>query len=149
MTASGVPPEDHADVPAGPPELVVRTAGRVTVAAVVALGIGLVAFALTDAGGRLLLVPVLGAAGGLVLRDLVRGPVLRADAHGLTVLSGWRRIGAGWSDVEGLRAVKDRRTPVLEVDLGTAVVALSGTRLGRHPEDVLEDLRELRARGSR
>ena len=153
MTADGVPDEGPDDRPdegpdEGPDEVVLAPPRRLTALAAGAALLAAGALGLADSGGRLLLLPVLLAAVGLVARDLVGGPVLRADAHGLEVLSGWRRVGTQWPGVEELRVVKDRRARVLLVDVGTAVVALSGTRLGRHPEDVLQDLQQLRARGT-
>lgn len=118
---------------------------RVTVLAALAAAALLVAAALGDTGERLFALPVLVAAAGVVVRDLLCGPLLRADSTGLVVLSGLRPVRAAWSEVEGMRVVKDRRTPVLELDIGSTVVALSGTRLGQHPADVLEALEAHRA----
>ncbi len=96
------------------------------------------------AAGRLLAAvgaAVLLAAG---LRDLALRPVLRADRRGLQVVDGVRRRTVVWAAVERVRVVRDRRTPVLELDLGDALVVLSRWRLGRAPQDVLEELERLR-----
>ena len=99
---------------------------------------------LTDTPGRLLTVPA--ALGALVvgLRDLRGGPLVTADAAGITARDGWRRVSAPWSAVERMRVVKDRRAELLELDLGRTIVVLSRTRLGRLPEDVLTELLEVR-----
>ncbi len=101
--------------------------------------------AAADAGGRVLVLPAAALLVGLGARDLVLRPVLQADDLGLEVVTGLRRVRAAWSDVERLRVVTDRRTPVLELDLGDAVVVLGRLRLGRAPVDVLEQLHTLRA----
>jgi hypothetical protein len=117
------------------------------------LGYGLLALALvlalitvqTDLPGRLLTVPALVAALVLALRDLRGGELLRADASGLAVRDGWRRVSASWAEVERLRVLRDRRAELLELDLGRTVVLLSRQRLGRPPEDVLTELLAVRA----
>ena len=116
-------------------------------------GYGLVALAavlavvtlLSDPAGRLLTAPAAVAALVLGLRDLRGGPVLVADAAGVQVRHGWRRVVAGWPEVERMRVLRDRRAELLELDLGRTVVLLSRLRLGRLPEDVLADLQAVRA----
>lgn len=129
---------------ASPDVLVVEPARQPTVIAGLATVLLVVVALVADTGGRLLVVPAAVLAALLVVRDLVGGPLVRADRHGLELLDGWRRVRSDWDGVELLRAVKDRRTPVLEADLGHSLVALSRTRLGRHPEDVLADLARVR-----
>ena len=102
--------------------------------------------ALGDAGGRVLAWPAAGLLAGAALRDLVLTPTLAADRAGVRVVSGVRRRYVPWSEVEALRLVTDRRTPLLELDLGETLVVLGRTRLGRPPADVLEELVALRAR---
>ncbi|MGZ6826830.1 MAG: PH domain-containing protein [Mycobacteriales bacterium] len=97
-----------------------------------------------DPVGAVLLVPagVLALASGL--RDLLLTPALRADATGLEVVDGLHRRRLPWAQVEGLRVVTDRRTPLLEVDAGEVLVVLSRRRLGASPYQVLEELQALR-----
>jgi hypothetical protein len=99
---------------------------------------------LSDPAGRLLAAPAALAALVLGLRELRGGPVLSADADGVTALSGWRRVHADWRAVERMRVVRDRRAELLELDVGDTVVLLSRTRLGRLPEEVLTDLLAVR-----
>jgi hypothetical protein len=119
--------------------------GTAVVALLGVLGLGLAVVA--DTGGRLLVLPAAVAALLYAARDAIAGPVLSADAEGLELVTGWRRLRVPWSSVERLRVVTDRRTRLVEVDLGSTVVALSGTRLGRDPRDVLEDLLRIRDGG--
>jgi hypothetical protein len=100
---------------------------------------------LSDAAGRLLTAPAALITLALALRDLVSGPVLRADAAGVAVLQGVRTLHADWSQVERMRVVKDRRTEMLELDLGTTIALLSRHRLGSYPAEVLTELLALRA----
>jgi hypothetical protein len=93
-----------------------------------------------DPAGRVLVLPAGALLLGLGVRDLVLRPVLQADGTGITLVTGLRRRHASWAEVERLRVVVDRRTPVLEVDLGDAVVVLGRLRLGRAPADVLAEL---------
>lgn len=142
--------DPNTDPDGSEPDLVlIQPPGRNTLLAALLAGLLVVAAVLADTGGRLLAVPVVALAVGFIVRDRVGGPLLRADDRGIELLAGWRRVGSAWAGVDRIRAVKDRRTPVLEVDFGHTVVALSGTRLGRHPADIVEDLDQLRARGSR
>lgn len=96
-----------------------------------------------DAGGRLLAWSAAAVLIGAGVRALLLRPVLRADASGLSVVDGLRRTTVSWAQVEGMRVVRDRRTPLLELDLGRALVVLSRSRLGRPPTDVLADLSAL------
>ena len=95
---------------------------------------------LVDPVGALLLVPGGLAALGFGLRDLLLSPTLTADAAGLTVVEGVRRTRATWSEVARLRVVTDRRTDLLELDLGDRLVVLSRRRLGAPVDDVLTAL---------
>ena len=100
--------------------------------------------ALSDTAGRLLTAPAAFVVLGMAVRDLLGGPVLVADSHGLRLLQGMRRVRAPWSQVERMRVVKDRRTEMLELDLGSTLALLSRHRLGRYPDEVLADLLALR-----
>jgi hypothetical protein len=100
---------------------------------------------LSDAAGRLLALPAALVVLGLALRDLRSGPLLHADAAGIDVLQGLRRIRVPWSRVERMRIVRDRRTEMLELDLGSTLALLSRNRLGRLPDGVLIDLQTIRA----
>ncbi|MDX6214531.1 MAG: hypothetical protein QOG99_115 [Frankiales bacterium] len=91
-----------------------------------------------------ILLPVAVGTAASGLRDLLLSPVLTADADGLLVVDGVRRVRAGWSEVERLRTVQDRRTPLLELDLGDRVVVLTARRLGAPVDEVLEAQVELR-----
>jgi hypothetical protein len=116
------------------------------------VGYGLLALAavlvvvtvLSDPAGRLLTAPAVLGALVLSLRDLRGGDLLTADAAGLAVRDGWRRVTAPWSDVERMRMLRDRRTELLELDVGKTVVLLTRNRMGRLPEDVLSDLLAVR-----
>lgn len=132
------------DVAAGPPSLRLDPPRLGTVLAFGLAVLLLVALAVADPAGQLLAAPAALLALGYGVRDLVRRPVLLADGQGLRVLSGWRHVAVGWAQVELLRVVRDRRTPVLELDLGSTVVALTARRLGCPPEQVLRRLDELR-----
>ncbi len=99
--------------------------------------------AVADAGGRVLAWPAAALLAGCALRDLLLRPVLQAGPAGLQVVTGLRRRSVPWSSVERLRVVRDRRTPLLEIDLGDTLVVLSRFRLGRAPEDVLSELSAL------
>ncbi len=100
---------------------------------------------LSDPAGRLLAGPAAVVALVLGVRDLRAGPVLLADADGVSVNTGWRRVHAGWSEIERMRVVRDRRAELLELDLGRTVVLLARTRMDRLPPDVLTDLLAVRA----
>ncbi|MBK5306537.1 MAG: PH domain-containing protein [Frankiaceae bacterium] len=104
---------------------------------------------LSDPAGRLLTLPAAVAVLALAVRDLRSGPVLRAGPAGVEVLQGARRLRVGWDRVERMRVVKDRRTEMLELDLGSTLALLSRHRLGRLPADVLTDLLAIRASVSR
>ncbi|MCU1590629.1 MAG: hypothetical protein JWP11_1885 [Frankiales bacterium] len=105
--------------------------------------------ALSDSAGRLLAAPAAVAVLALAVRDLRSGPVLAAGPQGVEVLQGLRRTRVPWPQVERMRVVKDRRTEMLELDLGSTLALLSRNRLGRLPEDVLTDLLAIRATVSR
>ena len=104
----------------------------------------LVVTVLSDFAGRLLTAPAALITLALAVRDLTSGPVLRADSRGIEVLQGLRTIRAEWSQVERMRVVKDRRTEMLELDLGTTLALLPRQRMGRLPADVLTDLLAIR-----
>jgi hypothetical protein len=106
------------------------------VAAVVLALVGLA----TDGGGRLLSWPAALLVLAVAARDLALGPALRADASGLLVVTGLRVVRLDWSSVERLRVVRDRRTPLLEVDAEGRLHLLSRWRLGRPPAAVLDEL---------
>jgi hypothetical protein len=97
-----------------------------------------------DGLGRLLALPAAALLAVLGARDLHLRPTLRADTGGLTVVVGVRRLTVPWAEVEGLRVVTDRRSPLLEIDLGDTVVVLPRRRLGAAPSLVLEELAALR-----
>jgi hypothetical protein len=103
----------------------------------------------TDPAGRLLTSPAAVVVLVLAVLDLRGGPVLRAGPDGIEVLQGVRRVRVPWSRVERMRVVKDRRTEMLELDIGSTLALLSRNRLGRLPEDVLADLLEIRTTGAR
>lgn len=94
----------------------------------------------TDATGRLLALPAALLLAALGARDLLLRPVLRADDDGLDVVVGLHRRRVGWAEVERMRVVTDRRTPLLEIDLADTLVVLSRSRLGRPPGVVLDEL---------
>lgn len=98
-----------------------------------------------DAAGRVLALPAALLLAGLAARDLVLRPVLRADATGMEVLVGVQRVRAAWPEVEQVRVVTDRRTPLLEIDLGSTLVVLTRHRLGRPPAEVLDELLAVQA----
>lgn len=108
-------------------------------------GVLLVVAVLSDAAGRLLALPAALAVFALSVRDLRSGPLLVADADGVEVLQGLRRIRVPWAEVERMRVLRDRRAELLELDLGRTLALLSRQRLGRYPDDVLTDLLAVRA----
>ena len=83
-----------------------------------------------DSAGRLLVLVLALALGGLGARDLLLDPVLEVDEDTLSVIDGLRRLTVPATDVAGVRVVTDRRTPLLELDLGETIVVLSARRLG-------------------
>ncbi|MFN2540020.1 MAG: PH domain-containing protein [Mycobacteriales bacterium] len=116
------------------------------VAELVAAAVLLASLPLVDHLGWVILVPAALCAAGFGLRDWLLTPVLAADADGIAVLDGVRRISAGWGQVQRLRTVRDRRSTLLEIDLGEHVVVLSARRLGAPVEEVLAALDGLRVR---
>ena len=125
--------------------LVVTAPRRLALGLVAGAAVLAVVAVLSDTPGRLLAVPAAVAALVLGVRDLRGGPVVVADAEGVSVRTGWRRVHAGWGEVERIRVVRDRRAELLELDVGRTVVLVSRTRLGRLPADVLTDLLAVRA----
>lgn len=110
------------------------------------LGLGALLLVLTpgvDAPGRLLAVPVALLVLAAGLRDLLLRPVLTAGADGLTVVSGVRREHVPWEALAAVRAVRDRRTDVLELDLGDRLLVLTARRLGAPVDEVVGELRQL------
>ena len=97
-----------------------------------------------DRLGWVLLVPTAGCALVSGLRDLLLVPVLTADGDGLVLVDGVRRVAARWDEVERIRTVRDRRVPLLEVDLGRTVAVLSARRLGAPVDDVRDELERVR-----
>ncbi len=93
-----------------------------------------------DPAGRFLLVPAALVVLALGLRDALQRPVLRASDDGLEVVSGRHRVRCPWADVEQVRVLRDRRTPLLEIDLAGTLVVLSGRRLGVPPAQALAAL---------
>lgn len=69
--------------------------------------------------------------------------MLCADPAHVSVVVGLRRTTVPWVQVERLRVVRDRRIPVLEIDLGSTLVVLSRYSLGRQPAEVLAQLSAL------
>jgi hypothetical protein len=125
--------------------LVVATSRRLARGLLAAAAVLAVVTVLSDPAGRLLTAPAAVAALVLGIRDLRSGPVLVADAGGVSVNTGWRRVRAPWAEVERMRVVRDRRAELLELDLGRTMVLLSRTRMDRLPADVLTDLLAVRA----
>jgi hypothetical protein len=125
--------------------LVVAAPRRSAYGLLLLAGVLAAATALSDPGGRLLTAPAALAALVLGLRGLDRRPLLLADAGGIAVRDGWRRLTAPWDGVERMRVVRDRRAALLELDLGHTLVVLSQARLGRLPEDVLTELLAVRS----
>lgn len=124
-----------------PPRRAYGLGGFAVVLAVVAI--------LSDPAGRLLALPAAAAVLVLAIRDLRSGPLLVADARGVEVLQGLHRIRVPWSEVERMRVLRDRRSELLELDIGRTVALLSRQRLGRLPDDVLSDLLAVRAAAGR
>lgn len=136
LRASGTVAYRGAVVAAGPTRL---TAGALLAAALLLVVVGLA----SDTPGRLLALPAASVLAGLGLRDLLLRPVLRADRDGIEVVVGLQRHRFAWSQVQRLRLVTDRRTPLLELDLGDTLVVLTRQRLGRPPDVVLAELLDL------
>lgn len=85
-----------------------------------------------------LLGPAGAVAVALGVRDLLLRPVLAVGPDALTVVDGVRRLRVPHAQVERVRVVRDRRTPLLELDLGDAgLVVLTRRRLGRSPDEAL------------
>ena len=99
----------------------------------------------SDLPGRVLTVPMLLGTLAVLGRDLALRPVLAADETGLSLVVGVGRVVVSWPEVERLRVVRERRTPLLEVDLGASVLVVAPGRLGVAPEEALEQLQALRA----
>ncbi len=130
------------------PQLVIDTSRRLAGGLLALAAVLAVVTALSDPAGRLLTAPAAVGAVLLAALELRGGPVLRADTEHVEVRQGWRRVRTSWATVEGMRVVKDRRTELLEIDLGDTTLLLSRTRLGRLPDEVLAELQALRSGGS-
>lgn len=98
-----------------------------------------------DPPGRLLC--ALAGGGILAVALLIgRAPVLRADATGLVVLDGWRRVRLDWAEVSALRLDRRRRSRSLEIDAGDRLIVVPAFLLGTtDPARILRELAELRA----
>lgn len=132
------------DGPAAPSGSVVAGPSRTATAALLVAALALtVVGALADPAGRVLAWPAAAALAALGLRDLLLGPAVRAGAAGLELVVGARRRWVPWSQVQGIRVVRDRRTALLELDLGDTLVLLSRLRLGRPAADVAAELSAL------
>ena len=131
-------------------DIVTRGSSRRLAWLLLAAGVLLLAAAVTasDPLGRALLAIAAVLLGGPAGRDLVLGPALVADAGGLTVVDGLRRRHVAWSQLDRVRVVTDRRSPLLELDLDGHLVVLSRRRLGAAPALVLEELEQLRPAAS-
>ena len=138
--------------PLGPPSLVaVLTAGPsrlITATLLTGAGVLTVVALLADPAGQLLALPAALVLAALAVRDLTLRPVLLVDEGGVVVVIGLRRRRVPWDRVEEVRVVRDRRTPLLEIDLTDEVVVLSRLRLGRSPDDVLAELLALQHLGT-
>ncbi len=105
-------------------------------------------FVATDVVGRS--VAAVAAAGliGYAVRDLALPVRLRADADGVTLISGVaRRRRLAWSEIQRVR-VDERhrfglRTELLEIDTGDRLHLFSENDLGAPPADVLAALAPL------
>ena len=140
--ASDDPSHDPSDNPDGlhlgpPPVRLLSLAGLAVLLAAAAV--------FSDLAGRVLTVPMLLGTLAVLGRDLALRPVLAADETGLSLVVGVRRVAVTWPEVEGLRVVRERRTPLLEVDLGASVLVAAPGRLGVPPQVALEQLQALRA----
>ena len=122
----------------------IRTSRRLT-GALFAVGATLAAVtAGSDPAGQLLAAPAAVAALLMAGYELAAGPLLAADREGVRLRSGVRLVTAAWPSVVRMRATRERRADLLELDLGTTVVLLSGLRLGRPPAEVVADLLAVR-----
>ncbi len=118
--------------------------GRTSSVLLLLTAVGLLAgAAVADPAGRLLLVAAALWLTVLAGRDLLLAPVLDARAEGLRVVDGWHRIQVAWSQVDRVRLVTDRRAPLVELDLGDRLVVLSRRRLGRPPQEIVDQLTTL------
>jgi len=88
------------------------------------------------------------------LRDLAAPVRLRADAAGVTVVSGFaghRRFG--WKELDRVRLDKRSRlgmtSELLEIDAGESLHFLSRYELGETPADALDRIRRFRGLGGR
>ena len=107
------------------------------------LGSGLLSLGLlpaVDTAGRLLVGAFALALTAFGARDLLLDPVLEVGEDGLRVVDGLRRVSVPAAQVERVRVVTDRRTPLLELDLGATIVVLSARRLGAPVEAVAAEL---------
>jgi Bacterial PH domain len=105
-------------------------------------------FIATDLVGRSLAAVAAVGLAGYAARDLVFPVRLRADAEGVTLITGVaHRRRLPWSQIERVR-VDERhrlglRTELLEIDTGGELLFLSERDLGARPAEVLEALAPL------
>lgn len=113
--------------------------------AAVALGTGTLAVAQTGPGRFFAAVVAVGTAVEAV-RGLV--PTLVADADGLTVTHGLRRVHLAWADVHRIGSLEGqavrRRANALEIDLGERLLVVPRYRLGAPVPDVVSALSSIR-----
>jgi len=119
--------------------------------------VALTAAARADDGPSRLLFLVLGAATGAeALRGGLLRPTIAADAEGLDVVSGLRRIRVPWGSVRTIGAMGEpstgarlrRRAEALEIDLGERLLLVPRYRLGAPVADVVSRLETIRTNGS-
>jgi hypothetical protein len=129
-------------VPAQP---LVKAAGAVV------FGVIAVLSGMPDGDRGLALLAAIAAAGFLVLaaRDVLAPVRLAADEGGVTVIRGFvghRHIP--WGEVRSIRLDERQRlgrtTRLVEIDTGERLHLLSSYDLGAPPEEVTEELRQLR-----
>lgn len=109
---------------------------------------GCVAAATTPFPGRFLFLVVAVAGGAESVRSLLLRPTLRADEHGLEVVSGFRRERHPWSAVANVTPLGEpgggghlrRRANALEIDLGDRLLLVPAYRLGTSAEEATRGL---------
>ena len=110
-------------------------------------GAAVVAAALADAAGRILLAVVAAGFAVETLRLAVIRPTVAVDAAGVSVRTGLAARSWPWSQVGVVRARTSRRlvtTRTLELDLGDSLVVVPAYRLGRDPADAAAAIEALR-----
>jgi hypothetical protein len=106
------------------------------------------AFVASDAAGRSVAAVAAAGLAGYAVRDLVFPVRLRADAEGVTLVTGVaRRRRLAWSQIERVRLDERHRlglrTELLEIDTGHEIHLLGENDLGAPPADVLAALAPL------